>query len=533
LAFLAKGHVARGSEMSMFETLDNCHINQMVPPPLGLDIVEFEKRDNELCILIYKKMKEQLLESLKVYPLPENIYGIFFQTIIKLTTQNILKAREIEYSLVPTTPEILSPVIKWPFLSYSDLEGNLDLEKKEYGAQIKLPPQSLSRKAISMMSSISSYTLGKRATIGMAGSCIDKKLAKIGLKMGYHLDWIEPPTGWKPRVRKLNEQVQQLKIYLEEINSIVELPLSPSLFFELLSRHILAIMSEGEPLPLGKYDAIICGSGMELGNRLLASTTLHHGGLVYNVLHGDSFGVLDKACFGIGEQLLSTGILGYGESYLDDRKTFEFDIPFERTYVPGSSYLIKEIFKSNQVKNSKLEGTIYYVPTSLRGATCRFGPFQDAADGIYLNWEKYVMELFGEQLKVKVHPKDRFRHLYQEYHSRSVKTNLIDMVEEIDIFVFDYVSTAFTVAAATDRPIIFFDLGIQNYSQKALNAIKDRTVYFAPSELENLDVAEISRRLEGEKKVNRYTEEFCLSQASPDRAMALFKSITQVLGNRS
>ena len=55
--------------------------------------------------------------------------------------------------------------------------------------------------------------------------------------------------------------------------------------------------------------------------------------------------------------------------------------------------------------------------------------------------------------------------------------NLQDCMDVPDVFVFDCVSTAFTIAAATEKPIIYFDIGLRNFSPRGRQAVQDRCIW--------------------------------------------------------
>ena len=52
-----------------------------------------------------------------------------------------------------------------------------------------------------------------------------------------------------------------------------------------------------------------------------------------------------------------------------------------------------------------------------------------------------------------------------------------ELLNMANIFIFDYPTTAFAIAAATNKPIIYFDIGLRNLMPDALKSIKDRCIY--------------------------------------------------------
>ena len=52
------------------------------------------------------------------------------------------------------------------------------------------------------------------------------------------------------------------------------------------------------------------------------------------------------------------------------------------------------------------------------------------------------------------------------------------MLDDYDVFIFDYFSTPFSRAIATNKPIIYFDIGLRNLEKDVLDIIKKRVYYF-------------------------------------------------------
>jgi hypothetical protein len=50
-------------------------------------------------------------------------------------------------------------------------------------------------------------------------------------------------------------------------------------------------------------------------------------------------------------------------------------------------------------------------------------------------------------------------------------------IDDIDGFIIDYPSTSLAKVSSTNKPIIFFDLGLRKFNRKALEGIKRRTYY--------------------------------------------------------
>ena len=96
-----------------------------------------------------------------------------------------------------------------------------------------------------------------------------------------------------------------------------------------------------------------------------------------------------------------------------------------------------------------------YVPTSLSGMS-PYGPFRSFSDKSYIKWHKNIIKSYPK-LIVKAHFKGS-RHI--ENLSGVITKRFESVLDSADIFIFDYVSTALTIAIATNKPIIFFNLNV-------------------------------------------------------------------------
>ena len=187
---------------------------------------------------------------------------------------------------------------------------------------------------------------------------------------------------------------------------------------------------------------------------------------------------------------------------------------------------ISKIFKGKQVSNpSKKDLQYYYFPTSLRGTTHRYGPFADLPDYLYLEWQRILNQIFEGNLKTKTHPKEKYAFLYDYVDSKIVSGSFLEVEESVDIFIFDYVSTIFHEACATRKPVVFFDLGIRNINDKAMEAIEKRTIYYDLRKTAVPSYTEINERIYEERKENELTETYSLHDKEILRSESLIDAL--------
>ena len=269
---------------------------------------------------------------------------------------------------------------------------------------------------------------------------------------------------------------------------------------------------------------LLTGTQAHLGSRIAAVRAKSEGVPVVSVFHGEAYGNLDEPVFGYAEDAFSDAVIGYGQDGGALAVTGEFTKPLfddPVSYVPSAPNVIRHIYSEEAIPTlmELSSPTFMYVPTSFSGVTLRYGPFRDMHDIAYLEWQRGLMASFCKMFPGKViwkpHPKEK---LGIEITLPQVTTvsgiRFEEVLETADVFIFDYISTSFNIAAATTKPIIYFDIGLRNPSPKALEAIRERCIY-VQSDPREPQVGFRQALESGNKQcVNRYTTRFSLP---PDR----------------
>ena len=64
------------------------------------DIIRFNEEENKKNDIIYQLLKKELIESLNLYNLGDNLFGVYFVHIIKYLTGSLIRQNEIKENLV-------------------------------------------------------------------------------------------------------------------------------------------------------------------------------------------------------------------------------------------------------------------------------------------------------------------------------------------------------------------------------------------------------------------------------------------------
>ena len=102
-----------------------------------------------------------------------------------------------------------------------------------------------------------------------------------------------------------------------------------------------------------------------------------------------------------------------------------------------------------------------------------YGPFRNLEDDIYKTWQEVILNIFPD-ITVKIHPKSLAG---WGYKSKTESRGLIDCILEYEGIILDYCSTAATLAFSTNKPIVYFDLGLRNLTPEYKEDIRQRCHY--------------------------------------------------------
>ena len=339
---------------------------------------------------------------------------------------------------------------------------------------------------------------------------------------------IELLRGKSPRVYVpyFDDQINVVRRHINLLSHKLGIPI-PAELWEIIHSRMSMYVSRKPVRTLG-LDALLTGTTLDLHSRIFSARAKAEGVPVVGMLHGGACGVLDEPVFGYGENAFSDTLIGYG---VEGSNSVASSIYSKSLYgenvkcLPSDSLEISRVYSENTIPliDSLTRPRFMYVPTVYSGTEGRYGPFRDMHDIAYMEWQHSLINLFANEhagrMIWKGHPKDRtevdidVRGVIVARHSK-----FEEMLDDADIYVFDYISTAFNVAAATSNPIIYFDIGLRNINENALKAIKERCVY-VKADPRNPEKA--YKDLSGvitKQCINSYTRRFSLSPDTPKRA---------------
>ena len=314
-------------------------------------------------------------------------------------------------------------------------------------------------------------------------------------------------------IKDKSEQINNLKILLEKIAITINVREKDN-FVSNFIEYVLSYISQ-KPIYV-KSDILIVGSNTNLISRINSAVFLSQGKKVIAISHGEhSPFVLDEPSTGYGEFSYCTDYINFGRKL--DHSQLKYALPIMK--LPKIHYknskIIKTYYKSQkdiECVNFKKSSKALYIPTIFSGYS-RYGPFRDIEDDLYQKWQNALMNL-DYNITYKIHPKNKIEPQLK-YH-KIVKENLKEILNKYDFYLLDYISTASALCVATDKPIIYFNLGQRNLLKEAEKLLKKR-VFWVDVDISkdlNNQINKAIKDFNTIKKsyVNHYTEKYSLSE---------------------
>jgi len=475
-----------------------------------------------------------------------NIPAAFFHEILRILCAYYFKRYELD-SLTEQFSDINTDGVRKGVQNTPYVDYDFVLDPVEPGRlQTSKDPSNLrslmrvGRRLTDAVGNIGSLTGNSDFLLTTCGCPIDLRRLKTNLNGGggkWSLQTLRP-SDVRIVIPDVPAQLDSLKTRMGELSKRLDLK-TPSQLFDVVSAWVRQHLVPKYSQPL-KCDLLLIGSPVHPSARLAAARAKSESIPVVSVLHGESGGIVDEPVFGYGENTFMDTVVGYGEEACEKASDGEFTnslfgdpVP----HVPSSSTSVSRIYTSDSVRLlSEIESpTFMYVPTAFTGSG-RYGPYRDIHDVAYHVWEAELMTLMGKQFPGRV---------VWKHHPTGLPSNepsvpgvqiisgrwFEDMIEEPDVFLFDYLSTGFTQAAATSNPIIYLDIGFRNPTPSAKEALIDRSLYVKADITDPAAALRQAFEQSSKRCVNRYSYNFSLVKDSGPRESVIAETVQNMVGS--
>ena len=445
----------------------------------------------------------------------ENIIGIFYHELMcYLTNFYILKESNVDYK----------DDIKFPFLNTSYIKNPYEIIFTE----IEKIKTSKRDRILDFIASLSkghkeNFTVCHGA-IGLSNIKLTQIIISIIFRLGLRID-----SNDKCSIPKIDKQLFILSKAIEEVFSFLGVDNKDILnksFINYTKMHI----TEKYVYPKGKY--LVCGSMSILNNRINASNYKAQGKTVISLSHANStFTHYDEPVIGYGE-------LSYCDHYLDIGNQHDFlglENVFSLQKMPMIHYYsdiyTKKLHNKREILFRKVDQKIKicYISNSFHSSKV-YGPFRSYEDHDYLKFQKTIMNL-NLNLKYIPHPSSNTQNIDMFWlddantDSRKIK----GILNDYDVFFIDYASSVMSYLAATDKPILFFDIGLRNMSDEYKEKLNERAFVYQIDIFGNLEL-QVSDAIKSYNKlkidfVNNFTTSFSLHNNTKQNIGSIVKNI--------
>ena len=299
------------------------------------------------------------------------------------------------------------------------------------------------------------------------------------LPHGYKQQWLtsklvsllgafqRPVKSFLPKQR---QQIEILLACIGELCSVHEIP-AVGILQDNWKRYAEA-HTIGEQTALNQH-TVVLGNRQDLQNRKLAVNFLQQDKDVVAFTHGEiASTVFDEPMYGYAERNLCSTLVEYGKRNIEEPNNKVLVRPkvilYRNSSVAQTRYRRSERIETKDLNQSK----VLYIPTTYVGNQI-YGPFHAYEDLVYRKWHSALVEAIPS-LTVKVHPKSSVE---LQPPGQLERRWLDDCIDEYDVLIIDYVATSAVLSIVSDKPVIYFDIGLRRLSKEFEHDLHARCQY--------------------------------------------------------
>lgn len=231
-----------------------------------------------------------------------------------------------------------------------------------------------------------------------------------------------------------------------------------------------------------KKNIVLSSSATDLNTRILmlkANQKKKANSLL--IFHSDEMGSVSQYAWKFNDFTISKNILGYGKlgKYKNNKDSNLLGVDSKPNILLSSSETCQKIFSSRKIVSHKFINTSnskgLYLSAKIKKVDA-IQPYHFLIDpSDYIKWQEKLFKNY-KNLFFKLHPKQKMKINYKLIeNNRFVKDDIADICNKYDYFVFDYISSSvFQLIAATNKPILYYDIGISELSAVGKKLLKKR-----------------------------------------------------------
>lgn len=284
------------------------------------------------------------------------------------------------------------------------------------------------------------------------------------------------------------------------------------------------------------YDLVVTGTVGSLEARVVALGAHARGVPVLTIHHGAHYLIFDDPYYALYEGMLPDAKVVYGS--IEAQR----DMGILKRTVNLLGQSIQLYSRTDPIVQRNFRLREFNLKSSLTGLTAvyiaghcegdRYGPYRDVHPSTYLAWQEQLLRWLelhsGGCPIVRPHPK-RWSTRYDPVGYHILDGSMSKVLDLADVFVIDYPTTPLAYVTATNKPVLFFDIGLRRLHPAALEKVRERCHYAAtnllhPDEGFAAMKADLSRQCS-----HSFTPLFSLAPADKDEVTAVADAVCSML----
>jgi len=397
------------------------------------------------CFEICKSVRESFDACTSDFNSSANIISLFFHDIVSHFTGLVIhRAAAQEYHGALKFPWVNKRYSQQPFRFSSQQFDNLPSEDS-----VRL---FLKKVSILPVASGNSIPFGYK----------EKQLARhmLNVVLGYQNDVKVYLCQHALQVEFLRSLIYQLCREME-IND-------PDIVWGNWQRHITEhTSSQREP---NFSRGVILGTRNDLLNRKLAINFLNESKPVVGFTHGEiTNNVYDEPVYGYSDKTLCTTLVDYGV-FSPQSENHPPILKPERTIRRHSSVIKRRFRRESRIhQHSIYQSKVLFIPTIYQ-ENALYGPRHAYEAAIYQKWHMEVARVIPN-MTLKLHPKNRFS---PTRYCATECRRLEECIDDYDLLIFDFFATGAVIAIYSDKPVIYFDIGLRSLAPEFAAVLRQR-----------------------------------------------------------
>jgi len=503
---------------------------------------EYVKKDNQDSLIVVDVLRRYVFEIQDKINPEINIFSLFFHDIISITTGFIIKYNEINSRFKPDDVVLNYPVNNFPYISYKDIISSINIDDKIFNNKLNTVKANRINKILNIFKNKAKNTILTNIDV--------KEIFRLNIQHKSSKFMLCDERMLVINIENIQTQLESVSNLIEEIFCLLSINTYHNLLSCVISKHILCFYNKNEENSFN-YDLFISGTMLKRENNIWAVKAALNNKPRITISHGEGeSSLMDEPRYGYAESTYPSHILGYGKGGLDSQYYYEKDyvngLFGNPSFIASNSKRVQEIYNYNhEIVSTKLFDDMFwmYVPDSMVYHN-RYGPFCTISEKLYTQWQIKMISIF-ERLYYKRHPKGHAMYrklkskdiikqfnINRKYNVKEIDGDFFEAHKLADGFIFDQITSAFMLACATDKPIIYFNIGKRNLHELAIKIVKQRVCWIdIDPECIDLKYDDIKKIFQSREYFNSVTEMFSLNAENPlqNRTESLSNLIHQII----